>query len=926
MRGALVVVLAFLLGSIGWSAAQARRPTATAPGSPGHSPLVDGTIAFLRDARRDASRSGPSAEAPGRFILRRRAVEPDLAALRRAAAGPGRRIRFDLFPDAAATGRIERLERRAGAGLSLSGRLEEPAGDFVLAVERAQVSGSLRLDDGRLFVLAAAANGGAMVEEVDPGTLPECAGAVLPPATEPGPRSVPPAGAFPLPSVPDTGDQIDVLVAYTPRTETAVGGPAAVQALAQRAVDESNRAYVRSGIATRLRLVWRGRVEYDESLDDFQTHLSRLRTPDDGFLDDVIDRRDAAGADVVSLLVDESDAAGVGYLMSQQSIAFEPLALSVVYWFAAANNLSLAHEIGHNQGCEHDREHATGRPVFNDAYGWKFIGNDGRQYRTVMGYLPGQRIANFSNPSVLVQGQPTGRANKENNAHAIGATAATVANFRPHRVHPGSVRDFDGSGTDDVIVFDPDSGGLWVGLARGDGSGAGTSPAGALDLFSWGALPVPAAWGAQAEGDFDGDGWKDLASFDAGASAWWVSRSRGDRFDSLPWGAFPPSAAWRLQTMADFNGDGRDDVTAFDGASGSWSVGVSNGSAFTSVSWGSLAAPFGAWSRAVAGDFNGDGRDDLAVIDETTSTLRVGLSNGAAFAFSSWGSDAGAPPGWGSAVRGDFNGDGRDDLARILPADGTIRVGLSTGSGFTFTTWTTLSGGNWGPLLAGDFDGDGLVDIACFSGLDATDQVGISNGSTFTAAPWGALPSGGEWTRHLSGDFDGDGRMDVAHYLLTTGEWWVGVSRGDRFDLSVWKRFVLPRAGVDTDGDGVDDASDCDATGAGAWALPGEVDNLTLAPAGGPGGATRLAWPEPDFKGGTAVQYDVLRSDSPWYFDWGSLVCLETNDAADREAFDASSPAPGAAWFYLVRAGNACGEGALGASSTGTPRSALTCP
>jgi hypothetical protein len=478
------------------------------------------------------------------------------------------------------------------------------------------------------------------------------------------------------------------------------------------------------------------------------------------------------------------------------------------------------------------------------------------------------------------------------------------------------VRDFDGSGTDDVVTFDPSSGALWVGLARG----------GAFDVLSWGALPSSATWGAQVEGDFDGDGWKDVASFDAGASAWWVSRSRGDRFDSSLWHALPASAGWRLQTAADFNGDGRDDVAAFDGSSGAWRVALSNGTGFASTSWGSLAAPFGDWSRALAGDFNGDGRADLAVFNQAAATWWVGLSTGAAFGFSSWGADPGAPPGWGSAVTGDFNGDGRDDLARLLPAGGTIRVGLANGSGFTFATWAIFSGGDWGDLLAGDFDGDGLDDVACFSGLDATWRVGISTGSAFLAASWGSLPASTGWTRHLAGDFDGDGRLDVADYLVTTGEWWVGLSRADHFDLSVWGRFVVPHSGVDTDGDGVDDATDCDATGAGAWALPGEVENVTLAPLAGPGSATRLAWPEPAFKGGTAVQYDVLRSDSPWYFDWGSLVCLETNDAADREAIDASSPAPGATWFYLVRAGNACGEGALGATSSGTPRSALTCP
>ncbi|HYV20597.1 MAG TPA: FG-GAP-like repeat-containing protein [Verrucomicrobiae bacterium] len=891
MRRAGSAFLAFLLGSMGWTGAQAPDPA----------PLE---TRFLRASPR-TPHGAPDLQ---RFVVRRGAVDPDIAALRRAARHPGSRLQLDLFADVSARGIVDEVEWRRG-GFSVSGRLE--SGDFLLVVEEAQLSGSLRFDDGRLYALGSGLDGKPEAQEIDPQSLPDCAGAVPPPTM----TGI--AGA-PLPAAPDPGDQIDVLIAYTARVETAAGGPAGVHALAQRAIDEANRAYLRSGVTTRLRLVWRGRVDYDESLDDFQTHLTRLRLPDDGFLDDVLALRNAAGADVVSLLVDDSEAAGVGYLMMQQSSTFESLAVSVVYWFPAANNLSLAHEIAHNQGCQHDREHATDRPVFNDAYGWKFYGDDGRQYRTVMGYLPGQRIANFSNPAVIYQGQPTGRANKENNAHAISTTAPTVANFRPHRIHPGSVSDFDGNGADDVAIFDPLTGSLWAGLARGDNTGAGE-----MDVLGWGSLPASTSWGTPIEGDFDGDGLRDLATFDATTSAWWVSRSRGDRFDSLPWHTLPASAGWRLATRGDFNGDGRDDLASFDGSTGSWRVAISNGSGFASSSWGTLAAPFADWSRAVAADFNGDGRSDLAVSAGTAGTWWVGLSSGAGFTFTPWG----GPTGWADAAAGDFTGDGRADLAQIRPSDGAIEVLRSTGGGFTSSTWMTLASvGEVGAFLAADFDGDGLDDVAALGAADGTWSVGLSTGSAFSAASWGTLQPAAGWSRHVVGDFDADGRMDVADYLLTKGEWWVGLSRGDHFDFSIWGRFVLPRDDVDTDGDGVADAADCDPTGAAAWALPGEVANVTLAPAAGPGSATRLAWPEPSFTGGSTVQYDVLRSDSAWYFDWGSLTCLETNDGVDREALDATTPPAGGAWYYLVRAGNACGEGDLGVTSAGTPRTALTCP
>ena len=895
------------------------------------SPRLPAEAIVLRGAAREAR----PARSTDQFVARRRAVDVDLKALRKAA--PGTRVRFDLFDDVRVRGVVEHLERRP-EGMTLSGRLEEGAGgagghgggggSFLFVLEQAQLSGGIRTTDGRIFEVGTDLEGRPLVQEAALDRLPECAGSVV--ANPSGPASgagaaasvtALPDAASPEAASPDPRDLIDVMVAYTERAEAAAGGPAAARALAQRAVDEANAAYVNSGIDTRLRLVWRGATQYDETLDDHQTHLTRLRLPNDGYMDELHAIRDAYGADVVSLFVDDSEAAGLGYLMQQPSTTFAGLAFSVVYWFtAASNNLTLAHEIGHNQGCEHDRANASGNPSYNYAYGERFVGNDGRWYRTVMGYLPGQRIQNFSNPAVFYQGQPTGRDNKEDNARAIRNTAVTVANFRPRRTHPGSLRDFDGNGADDLSTFDSQLGTLWIGLARG----------GTFDIFAWEVLSAAAVWSAQVEGDFDGDGWKDLASFDAAASKWWVSRSLGDRFQTASWLQQTPASGWERHLAADFDGDGRDDVASFNAATRQWWVGRSTGSAFASALWGTLSAS-STWTDALAGDFDGDGRGDLAQ-ENDAGEWWVGLSSGSGFSLAAW-VGTGDPSGWSSAVVGDYDGDGRSDLAQYRAADGSIRVELSTGSAFVPGTWGSFpaaggagggDGGGCGAFLSGDFDGDGLADIACFAAPDARFWVGLSTGSAFSVSLWSALDPAAGWSRHVTGDFNGDGKIDVASYLLPKGEWWVGLSSGSGFAFSLWGKFVLPRAGVDTDGDGVDDASDCDPTRPEAWAIPGEVETLTLLQPGGPGSATMLVWTEPAFRGGLFVQYDVLRSDSPFYFGWGSVACLETNDGADREALDASVPAP--IWFYLVRGGNACGEAELGVDSQGNPRTGVSCP
>jgi len=899
--GANAAALVALLGFLG--------PLLASGGSGGEP--RDSSTEWLRPA------PGPARPAPttDRLARRRRAVELDRGALRRAARHPGARLRFDLFEDLRLTGAIERVERRDDGGLSIFGRIEGDAGDFLLVVEAAQVSGSIRTAAGRVYDIGSDASGRPVVQEIDLDRFPECSGAAAPdvPAAAPPHPPGESSGPIPLAGDPDPRDLIDVLVAYTERAEIAAGGPAAARALAQRAVDEANLVYANSGIDTRLRLVWRGRTLYDETQDSHLIHLQRLASSNDGYMDEIHAIRNATGADVVSLFVDDPESAGIGYLMQQPTIGFAPLAFSVVYFFAASNNLSLPHEIGHSQGCEHDRANATANPAFHDAYGFRFTGNDNRPYRTVMGYPPGQRIPHFSNPDIFYKGQPTGRANKENNAAAINATAEIVANFRPRRHHPGSVRDFDGNGADDLATYDALDGTWWIGLARD----------GVFDTIAWGSLLPPGSWGPRLEGDFDGDGWMDLASFYAPNAEWWVSLSRGDRFETLLWSRLSPAAGWSRQKVGDFDGDGRDDIANFRDPSGEWWVGLSSGTGFSTTLWGSLVSPQD-WTDAVVGDFDGDGRDDLANYRAADGEWWVGVSSGAGFSLSFWDRQ-GAASGWTGAVAGDFSGDGRDDLVRYQPSDGGVWVAASTGSAFETRSWGVIPGaGDRDPLLSGDFDGDGFYDLASFGALAAEWSVSLSTGATFSTTAWSMLQTIPGWTRHVAGDFNGDGRMDVADYLEPRGEWWVGLSTGTQFDVGLWARFVLPRSDVDTDGDGVVDADDCGPTDGDAWAIPGEIEDLFLEQPGGAAGATRLSWSEPVSKGGTGVTYDVLSSNSPYYFGWGSVACVETNDASDREALDASPPAP--ILYYLVRAGNACGEGGLGLDSQGAPRTGVSCP
>jgi hypothetical protein len=132
------------------------------------------------------------------------------------------------------------------------------------------------------------------------------------------------------------------------------------------------------------------------------------------------------------------------------------------------------------------------------------------------------------------------------------------------------------------------------------------------------------------------------------------------------------------------------------------------------------------------GDFNGDGKLDLAITNNADATVSILLNNGdgtfqpqVAYAVSK------GPLG----VRvGDFNGDGKLDLAVANGSNGTVSVLLGNGDG-TFRKQTTYSSAsNPRSIVVGDFNGDGKLDIAATNSVSNQLSILLGNGDgTFQA-------------------------------------------------------------------------------------------------------------------------------------------------------------------------------------------------
>jgi hypothetical protein len=276
-----------------------------------------------------------------------------------------------------------------------------------------------------------------LICEMDEDRYPPCAGGVpaqpaaAPAAPAAGPASSPALASAPLACQP-LSTVFDTLIVYDPAARQAAGGTNAINALCQLAIDETNDAYDNSGIAARVRLVYRGEVTYTES-GSFDTDLDRLTDGGDGHIDNVHTLRDTYRADFVSLWVTNEAYCGKGWCKAGDDKAF-----TVVSYTCATGNFSYAHEMGHNQGCHHDRENAgSDCAEYDFSYGWRWVGTSGQTNRTIMAYPPGRRVQYFSNPDVTFDGGATGvaigQSGEAHNAETINRRRGTCEGFRNSR-------------------------------------------------------------------------------------------------------------------------------------------------------------------------------------------------------------------------------------------------------------------------------------------------------------------------------------------------------------------------------------------------------------------------------------------------------------------------------------------------------------
>ncbi|MEU7067443.1 VCBS repeat-containing protein, partial [Streptomyces sp. NPDC046161] len=169
-----------------------------------------------------------------------------------------------------------------------------------------------------------------------------------------------------------------------------------------------------------------------------------------------------------------------------------------------------------------------------------------------------------------------------------------------------------------------------------------------------------------------------------------------------------------------------------------------------------------------AGDFNGDGKQDIAGID-ANDNLKLYTGDGAGHLGGGTNmlGSTGLWKGFKAIAAGDFNGDGKQDIAgidandnlKLYTGDGTGALGGGTNMLGSTGLWKGFNA-----ITAADFNGDGKQDIA---GIDANDNLKLYTGDGTGTVGGGTnmLGSTGLWKGFrslLAADYNADGKQDIA--------------------------------------------------------------------------------------------------------------------------------------------------------------------
>ncbi|MEO6335137.1 MAG: FG-GAP-like repeat-containing protein, partial [Pyrinomonadaceae bacterium] len=300
--------------------------------------------------------------------------------------------------------------------------------------------------------------------------------------------------------------------------------------------------------------------------------------------------------------------------------------------------------------------------------------------------------------------------------------------------------------------------------------------------------------------DFDGDGRQDYSILRfpqvappgvAPITYWNLNSTVGAQVVTTPFDANTDFPA-----PGDYDGDGKDDYSIYRsssiiGSQSSFWILKSSNSTVQYYAWGlSGDAP-------VARDYDGDGVTDIGVFRNgptagTQATWYIRNSSNGSVRVEGFGLTGNGTTSSDSAIPGDYDGDGKFDIAVYRFGQAPANTFIVKRSSDGVITYQAFGNFNTDYVVPGDYDGDGKYDYAVArTGASGTSPmvwwIINSGGSPLRVQQWGIssdLP--------VQGDYDGDARTDIAIYrrgvaaTSTNSSFWVYRSFDSTGQQTLW--------------------------------------------------------------------------------------------------------------------------------------------
>ncbi|HPJ15854.1 MAG TPA: VCBS repeat-containing protein, partial [Spirochaetota bacterium] len=330
--------------------------------------------------------------------------------------------------------------------------------------------------------------------------------------------------------------------------------------------------------------------------------------------------------------------------------------------------------------------------------------------------------------------------------------------------------DFNGDGLSDMVVFNPET---------GDWKAAECSRTGGYEFKKYGNKfkgykgTEKIKWfKGNVSGDYNGDGRSDIAFYLPETKEFFVAEHDGKVFNFVKYGElseYLPDIFACEWFPGDYDGNGLSDALLYNEPDGSWILMKNEGGKFSfvkcSVSFKHL--------------YRNDYSADLSLNSDMTSDR------------SRYGSDRSKV----HFLSGDYNADGRTDIALYDSRSGRWYVGENYRdevNGFKlnwklYKEFTPRESVLFGfDRFSGDFNGDGYSDFMLFDRENGEWIIGETGNETINFKTFSKTPEFKYITRWFQGDFNGDGRTDIGFYSKTDNCVWVGEARRDGFNYRVY--------------------------------------------------------------------------------------------------------------------------------------------